>query len=141
MRNKNYENLTFGEYLKLLREQRNLSQEEVALELNIERSSYSHYETNQTMPSIPMLRNIARVFDVPVLSLFNLTDPDEPPFDIYIEEAKSLIEFENSIGPNTPFKNLSISDKRILYYTNNFLNNDEMDELIEFFRYRYKKNH
>ena len=139
--NKKETSKTFGEYLKMLREARNLSQEDVAFELNIERSSYSHYETNQTMPSIPMLRNIAKVFDVPVITLFNLTDPDEVPFDIVIEEANAIAEYEKKVGPNTPFKNLSLFDKRMLYYTNTLLKKDESEEMIDFFRNRYKRNY
>ncbi|MCQ2081967.1 MAG: helix-turn-helix domain-containing protein [Lachnospiraceae bacterium] len=130
---------TLGEYLKILREQRALSQEDVAFKLNIERSSYSHYETNQTIPSVPMLRSIAKVFDIPVISLFNLTDPDELTFDIYLEEAKAMAEYEKKVGSNTQFKDLPISDKRLLFYANNFLNSEELEELTELFRFRYTK--
>lgn len=130
---------TLGEYLKILREQRALSQEDVAFKLNIERSSYSHYETNQTIPSVPMLRSIAKVFDIPVISLFNLTNPDELSFDIYLEEAKAMAEYESEVGSNTPFKDLPLSDKRLLFYANNFLNSEELEELTELFRFRYTK--
>lgn len=141
MNKKNENQITLGEYLKMLRERKGLSQEDVAYDLNIERSSYSHYETNQTVPSIPMLRNIAKVLNVPVISLFNLTDPDEPVFDIYIEETKALVEFEKAVGPNTPFKNLPMEDKRLLYYAKTFLKEEETEEVLDFFRNRYTKKY
>ncbi len=48
----------YGERLKNARKSRNLSQEEVALELNISRSNISKYENEELEPNLQTLKRI-----------------------------------------------------------------------------------
>ena len=50
--------------LKELRTKKGLTQQELAVKLNIARSTYNGYEQNFSEPSIEMLCNIANIYNV-----------------------------------------------------------------------------
>lgn len=52
--------------LKELREEKNLSQKEIAKYLNIAQNTYSRYETGEREPSIEMLKKLAKYYRVSV---------------------------------------------------------------------------
>ncbi len=54
-----------GKRLKFYRDNCELSQQQVANALNIERSTYTYYETGKTTPSASMLLKISKIFNVP----------------------------------------------------------------------------
>lgn len=56
----------YGERISALREQRKLTQEELALQLQISRAVLSHYEKNRRKPNYATLRKIADYFQVSV---------------------------------------------------------------------------
>lgn len=54
-----------GLKLKYYRDNCELSQQQVANILNIDRSTYTYYETGKTTPSASMLLKISKIFNVP----------------------------------------------------------------------------
>lgn len=54
----------FGETIKTLRLSYNLSQVQLACELNVSKQTISNWENNNILPSIEMLIKIARFFSV-----------------------------------------------------------------------------
>ena len=58
--------MTFGEKLKQARQNAKLSQEELALKMNVSRSAIAKWETDKGMPDIQNLKSIAFVLDVSV---------------------------------------------------------------------------
>jgi len=58
--------MSFHEKLKELRLQNNLSQEKVSRKLDIATRTYVYYETGQKFPSIDLLTQIAKVFNVSI---------------------------------------------------------------------------
>ena len=66
MRNKKLVAYTLGEKITQLRKNMNLTQQEVANRLHLERSTYAHYEIEKTTPSAINLLSIARLFNVTV---------------------------------------------------------------------------
>lgn len=54
-----------GMTLKYYRENSELSQQQVANSLNIDRSTYTYYETGKTTPSAATLLKLAKIFNVP----------------------------------------------------------------------------
>ena len=52
--------------LKSIRKQRKLSQQKVAMELNISREALSHYENGRREPSIGMLIKMSDYFNVTI---------------------------------------------------------------------------
>ena len=53
----------YGERLKNARKSRNLSQEEVALELNISRSNISKYENEELEPNLQTLKELCKIYE------------------------------------------------------------------------------
>ena len=57
--------------LRLIRKQRNLNQQKVAIDLNISREALSHYENGKREPSIQMLRKLSAYYNVSIDYLIN----------------------------------------------------------------------
>ncbi len=64
----------FGERIKNLREERNLTQSVLAKELNVDKSTIAKYETNSISPSCQMLIILAKYFSVSTDYLLGLED-------------------------------------------------------------------
>ena len=60
--------------LETIRKMRNLNQQKVAMDLNISREALSHYENGKREPSIEMLRNLSKYFNVSIDFLINGED-------------------------------------------------------------------
>ncbi len=52
--------------LRMIRKQRNLNQQKVALELNISREALSHYENGKREPSLLLLLKMSDYFNVSI---------------------------------------------------------------------------
>lgn len=64
--------------LRDLREDREVSQQELAELLNIRQSTYSHYETGIRQPSIETLIKLAYFYDTSLDYLVGITDDPKP---------------------------------------------------------------
>ena len=61
----------FVKGLKAVRQERKLNQLKVAMDLNISREALSHYETGRREPSLEMLRQLSKYFNVSIDYLIN----------------------------------------------------------------------
>lgn len=57
--------------LKVLRAERNWSQQHLADQLEVSRQSVNAIETGKYDPSLPLAFRIARLFDLPIESIFS----------------------------------------------------------------------
>ena len=57
--------------LKVLRAERNWSQAELALRLDVSRQAVNAIETGKHDPSLPLAFRIARLFEMPIEAVFN----------------------------------------------------------------------
>lgn len=57
--------------LKLLRKQRNINQQKIAMDLNISREVISYYENGKRNPDIQMLKLLSDYFNVSIDFLIN----------------------------------------------------------------------
>ena len=73
----NQETRTLGVKLRELREDFDLSQNQIASALNIDRSTYSNYELDKTRPTLEALVKLAHIFRVPKESLLPEDEQDE----------------------------------------------------------------
>lgn len=64
----------FGDRIKTLRISHNLSQVQLAEQLNVSKQTISNWENNNILPSIEMLINIAQYFSVSTDFLLELSD-------------------------------------------------------------------
>lgn len=70
---------SFGERLKKLREEKELSQEELGKRFNLSQSTIAYYEVNKKQPSQNTLNKMADFFNVSIDYLLGRTDDPNPP--------------------------------------------------------------
>ena len=66
------ERTPLARYLKMLREEKNLSQDDVASILKIGRGAYSHYENARTTPTLTNRHLLANYYGVPIENFIEL---------------------------------------------------------------------
>ena len=71
------ESMKLGEKIKLLRKSKNISQDQLASMLNINRNYLSRVETGKSEPSSSVLKNIATIFNIDLNSLLDIKKSDE----------------------------------------------------------------
>lgn len=64
--------MDFGSKIQMLRKNHNLSQEKLAIILNINRNYLSRIETGKSEPSLSVLRDIANYFKVDITTLMDI---------------------------------------------------------------------
>ncbi len=88
--------VSFGQNLIYYRRKKGLTQQEVADKLNLNRSTYTKYETSVSEPSLEILLKIADIFDVEPNKLLNDEIPEfntkvaEPPIIPSDKEKKFI---------------------------------------------------
>jgi len=85
-------NIEIGKKIKALRLQKGMTQEELAVKLNMSSQAISKWENNVTMPDIQMLPDLSVILGVTIDELFALTD------DIHLERIKNMIYHEHFIS-------------------------------------------
>ena len=106
--------------LRDLREKCGYTQQQIANALNIDRSTYSYYETGKTSPDIPSLLVLASVFSVSIEDLLG----QEQQSPLVLSDSSS----SQSTAANKFSKNIAQNDSHIYDLTK-----DEK-QLICFFR-------
>ncbi len=66
--------IILGKRLRELREEKGLTQKELAQKLNLHSVTYLHYEKDQREPPLAVLADIAQFFDVSTDYLLGLSD-------------------------------------------------------------------
>lgn len=70
--------MTFGNILKKIRQDNNMTQEELAKRIDTSRSNIANYENGKNMPSVDILEKIAKLFDVSTDYLLGKSDIRNP---------------------------------------------------------------
>ena len=60
-----------GEFLKTLRKENNLTQEDLADKMNVSRRTVSRWETGSNLPDLSLLVELADLYDVDMREIFN----------------------------------------------------------------------
>ncbi len=128
-----------GNYLKMLREEKKLTQDDVAQVLEIGRGAYSHYENARTTPTLANLRVLADLSNVPVANLVNLSglsfeksqhgSPDE-----YLEFLNDCSDMK----PKDMAGWLSIEDRELIYYFHKLSERDR--DILKYFAKKMASN-
>ena len=66
-----------GEFLKTLRKETGLTQEELADKMNVSRRTVSRWETGSNLPDLALLVELADLYDVDMREIFNGERKDE----------------------------------------------------------------
>lgn len=86
--------MTFGNILKKLRQDNNMTQDELAKKIDTSRSNIANYENGKNMPSVDILEKLSKLFDCTTDYLLGKSDIRNP------EELKN-IPHANSGGVDT----------------------------------------
>lgn len=70
--------MSFGDNLKKIRQDCNLTQEELAKKIDTSRSNIANYENNKNMPSIDVLSKLSEVLDCSIDYLLGKSDERNP---------------------------------------------------------------
>ena len=90
----------FGEKLKLLREQRNVTQSELARKLGVTQQTVASWECGRTEPNIASIKSMSEIFEVGVQTFFDKPDEENGPeinnseFFIIQRNAKRMTDTE-----------------------------------------------
>lgn len=109
--------MSLGTKLRELRNEKKLSQTQIAVELDVSQAAYGKWESDQTKPGID---NILKISEFYKLDIYELLKPE----DAYIQINK-----ENSANKNS-------SNNMIQNQTNNY---NASDKLIEQYEARIKE--
>ena len=116
--------MAIKDVLPQLRQEKNLTQQELAAKLFVTRQAVSRWENGETAPSIDMAKLIATVLDVPVMRVLDL--PQEPscqccgtPFSV-----PNMDKGKNADGSENP-------DYCKWCYDNGQFESATMDDVIE----------
>lgn len=117
--------MNFGEKLKLLREEKNLTQNDLAKLLNVSKANISRYESGIRQPSIETIIRIAKFFNVSIDWLFGRSniksfssvsgkprDFDSLDLEIleFIKENKSVYQMIKEVKSSSKIKVKLICD-------------------------------
>ncbi len=84
-------NESVGENIRHFREKRGMTQEDLALPLNVTRQTVSQWERQRAYPDIEMLKRIAAVLDVGILSLIYGHEEPQPDYGAFPSRAQKYI--------------------------------------------------
>ena len=108
-----------NEELRVLRKRKNLTQQQVAERLGVDRTTYTSYETGKVYPSLRMLQRIAEVFEVPLSRLAPLDDfaPGAQFPDLYLSSSDGFfsVNMEEEFNLVMRFRMLTPDSKRRLF--------------------------
>lgn len=104
-----------GQTLKKLRENCGYTQQQVADALNLERSTYTYYETGKTTPDINTIIKLARIFNVSYIDIFEQEERDQTrTFNDYSLYSKDDLRNVVHIYELTKMEKVLISLYRLL---------------------------
>ncbi len=86
--------MTFGNILKKIRQDNNMTQDELAKRIDTSRSNIANYENGKNMPSVDILEKIAKLFDCTIDYLLGKSDIHNP-------EEIQKVQFANAGGLDT----------------------------------------
>ena len=116
-----------GKYLRLLREDKGVKQEEVAEAISVTRATYSHYENNRIIPPTEILVKLSSYYSVDLDKLVEMAVKDKQNRAFGIE------------GSTTN----SLDAEEIMYYYHRMADDDlQLIKMIvkDFYKQKVKKN-
>jgi transcriptional regulator with XRE-family HTH domain len=84
------------ERLKELRERKKLTQKQVSEKIEVDRTTYSKYESGASEPSFEILKKLARFYEVSTDFLLDFSiDKNEPVFVLSQDEEQIIIAYRD----------------------------------------------
>ncbi len=90
-----------SKYLRMLRDSKGFSQEEIAEKIGTSRASYSHYETGHIMPSNDILDKLASIYNVSLVDLIKLSAVSGKAVERQIDKLSGVAEIGGIFSDNS----------------------------------------
>lgn len=90
-----------SKYLRMLRDSKGFSQEDIAEKIGTSRASYSHYETGHIMPSNDILDKLASIYNVSLVDLIKLSAVSGKAVERQIDRLSGVAEISGIFADNT----------------------------------------
>lgn len=127
--------------LKYYRESSDLSQQQVAQALNIDRSTYTYYETAKTLPNAKTIIKLARILNVPYQEFFDCVGEE-----LYSEEQSTKVAdsddtvntFKHKSTLKSKIYELSDDEKELILHFRSLSIKGQNDFLNDVFKYDTK---
>lgn len=87
--------MSLGNKIKLLRQEKSWSKDELAFHAGIDGCQISRYENNKVTPSVEMVVKLARAFDVSVDHLLFDDAPKRPLYEPVNKLTEKIMHLEN----------------------------------------------
>lgn len=107
-----------NEKLKILRKQKNLSQEQIAEYLGVGQTTYSRYEDLKTYPDIFIIKKLANLYGITIDQL--VSDIDEEEYTIKVTE-------EERVALNNLVKKINTANSIRIESNINITNNNQVN--------------
>ena len=101
--------------LKVLREEKNISQDDLASQLGITRQTLSKYENGENNLPIDIIKKLADIFDVDYSCIIDNKMPSRPTYNIV---GKVISSPQNDIRIDIPQENITKFKQVLLYILN-----------------------
>lgn len=82
----------FPDRLKVMRDARRFTQEEVAARANVPLRMYQRYETGKNSPTLDVVIRLADALETSTDYLAGRVDDPTPPNEIYTQEEREIVE-------------------------------------------------
>lgn len=108
--------MNVAEQIRNIRKAKNLSQQEVAEKIGIDRAQYSRVETGKSEPTITSLEKIAKALEVDIIDFFKSTNSyDVNSYDSSLIEKVKLIDGLNEEQKKSIFNiiDTAVANKRL----------------------------
>lgn len=126
----------FGSYLSKLRKEKDMTQSELALKLNLTRQAISSYEVGDCFPDISILVELAKEFEVSIDELISISDASIGEAKIFkkiIDQDDEFFDVKKSDLINlAPILKPSILDKLTKSFNDEGINIDDLVELANY---------
>ncbi len=90
-----------SKYLRMLRDSKGFSQEDIAEKIGTSRASYSHYETGHIMPSNDILDKLASIYNVSLVDLIKLSAVSGKAVERQIDRLSGVAEISGIFADST----------------------------------------
>lgn len=108
----------FGDRLKILRLEKNMTQDELAKILNTGKASISHYESNRRIPDLNTIEQLSEFFNVSIDYLSGKSNIRNP----YDNKDENINNIDGDIAAHLDGKEFSEDDKKQILSFIDFIN-------------------
>ncbi|MBU4294122.1 MAG: DUF4065 domain-containing protein [Actinobacteria bacterium] len=109
--------MSLGKFIKVQRNKRSLTQEEIAKAIGITRQTLNKIESDAANLDLPQAKKLAQIYNISLDDLYECRGMSETPFEI-VEDGKFRVSESNEIRISIPKSNVSKLKETLIYMLN-----------------------